>query len=248
MSLLEQLPQPVIFAHRGASAISPENTLAAFRLAGEIGAPAVELDVKLSADGQVVVIHDQTVDRTTNGHGDVRNLPLSALRDLDAGSYFGPQFTAEKIPVLSEVLETVGHQMLVNIELTNYATTRDHLVEKVAELVKQHNMAKRVLFSSFTPFNLIRMRRLLPDTLSGLLVLEGRAGALSRSFVGRWITPKIIHPYKDDVTPAFVERQKRLKRRIHVWTVNDPLEMKRLFELGVDGIFTDDPRLALELI
>jgi glycerophosphoryl diester phosphodiesterase len=248
MSLLEQLPRPVIFAHRGASAFAPENTLAAFRLASELGAPAIELDVKLNADGQVVVIHDQTVDRTTNGHGDVRNSSLAALRDLDAGRYFDPQYAGEKIPLLSEVLETVGHQMLVNIELTNYATTRDQLVEKVAELVKQHAMTDRVLFSSFTPFNLLRMHRLLPDTPSGLLALEGRSGIIARSFMGRWITPKIIHPFRDDVTPVFVARQKRVNRRIHVWTVNDPLEMKRLFDLGVDGIFTDNPRLALDTI
>jgi glycerophosphoryl diester phosphodiesterase len=248
MSLLEQLPRPVIFAHRGASSYAPENTLAAFRLAVEHGAPAIELDVKLSADGQVVVIHDQTVDRTTNGHGDIRSLTLAALCELDAGSYFAPQFAGEKIPLLSEVFETVGHQVLVNIELTNYASTGDQLVEHVAELVTRHGMVERVLFSSFTPYSLIRMRRLMPETPSDLLALEGRAGALSRSFVGRWITPDIIHPYKDDVTPAFVARQKRVNRRIHVWTVNEPHEMRRLFELGVDGIFTDDPRLALQLI
>jgi len=247
MSLLEQLPRPVIFAHRGASAFAPENTLAAFRMAVEHGAPAVELDVKLSADGQVIVIHDQTVDRTTDGHGDVRKLPLAALRDLDAGGYFAPQFAGEKIPILNEVFETVGHQLLINIELTNYASTGDHLIERVAEQVKRHGMEERVLFSSFAPYNLLRMRRILPGTPSGLLALEGWAGTLSRSFIGRWISPDIIHPYKNDVNLVFVARQKRTKRRIHVWTVNDISEMKRFFELGVDGIFTDDPRLALQL-
>ncbi|HBY09528.1 MAG TPA: glycerophosphodiester phosphodiesterase, partial [Chloroflexi bacterium] len=121
------LPRPAIFAHRGASAYAPENTLAAFKLAVDQGADAIELDAKLCADGQIIVIHDQTVERTSNGAGKVADLPLSALQELDAGSWFGLEFKGEPIPTLDEVFEAVGQKIFINIELTNYASPRDLL-------------------------------------------------------------------------------------------------------------------------
>jgi glycerophosphoryl diester phosphodiesterase len=248
MSWLEQLPQPVIFAHRGASAWAPENTLVAFRLAVEHGAPAIELDVKLTADRQVVVLHDQTVDRTTNGHGDLRKFKLADLQRLDASSSFAAQYQGEKIPTLVEVFEAVGSQVFINIELTNYASTGDGLSDLVAGLVSDHAMQERVIFSSFFPFNLLRIKRLLPQAPAGLLTEEGPAGRLGRGLFGRWITPAIIHPYVKDVDEHFMRRQKQFHRRVHVWTVNEPKEMLRLVSLGVDGIFTNDPRLALQTL
>jgi glycerophosphoryl diester phosphodiesterase len=108
--MYSNLPRPTIFAHRGASAYAPENTLAAFELAIHQKADAIELDVKLSSDDQVVVIHDQTVDRTTNGTGRVNDLPLAALLELDAGSHFDIAYKGESIPTLSQVFETVGRK------------------------------------------------------------------------------------------------------------------------------------------
>jgi glycerophosphoryl diester phosphodiesterase len=248
MSWLEQLSQPVIFAHRGASAWAPENTLAAFRLAVEHGAPAIELDVKLTADREVVVLHDQTVDRTTNGHGDLRKFSLADLRKLDASGSFAAQYKGEKIPTLVEVFEAVGKQVYVNVELTNYASTGDHLVDLVAPLVRKYGMQDRVIFSSFYPFNLVRMQRLLPQAPAGLLADEGRAGWWGRGLFGRWITPAIIHPYYKDVDERFMRRQKQLHRRVHVWTVDDPKDLLRLTALGVSGFFTNDPRLALQTL
>ena len=136
---LDSLPQPVIFAHRGASAHAPENTLAAFELALAQQADALELDVKLSADGHVVVIHDATVDRTTNGHGRVRDLSLADLKKLDAGSFFSQAFAGENIPTLDEVFESFGKRTFINVELTNYSTPGDALVESVCMLVKKHH-------------------------------------------------------------------------------------------------------------
>jgi len=248
MSWLESLPQPVIFAHRGASAHAPENTLAAFRLAVEHGAPAIELDVKLTADRQVVVLHDQTVDRTTNGHGDLRTFTLADLRKLEAGGPFAAQYPGEKIPTLAEVFEAVGQQVYINVELTNYASTGDNMVDLVAGLVKEYAMQERVIFSSFFPFNLVRMRRYFPQAPAGLLASEGPAGRLARGLFGRWITPGILHPYYEDVSPRFMQRQKQLHRRVHVWTVDDPKDLLYLTGLGVTGFFTNDPRLALQTL
>jgi glycerophosphoryl diester phosphodiesterase len=246
MSWLEQLSQPIIFAHRGASAWAPENTLAAFRLAVEHGAPAIELDVKLTADRQVVVLHDQTVDRTTNGHGDLRNFNLADLQRLDASGAFAAQYPGEKIPTLAQVFETVGKQVYINVELTNYASTGDTLVGLVARLVDEYSMQDRVMFSSFFPFNLPRIRRFLPQAPAGILADEGSSGWFARGLFGRWITPAIIHPFYKDVDERFMHRQKQLRRRVHVWTVDEPNDLLRLTVLGVNGFFTNDPRQALK--
>lgn len=242
------LPRPTVFAHRGASAHAPENTLAAFRLAVQLGAPAIELDAKLSADGEVVVIHDAMVDRTTDGSGRVCDLPHTALRTLEAGAWFSGQFRGERIPTLGEVFETVGRQVFVNIELTNYTTPRDALVEKVIELVKAFNLQKNVLFSSFFPHNLKRAASLLPETPCGLLAWAGLPGWWPRSFGFAFGSYQALHPNLADVTARQAARVHRLKRRIHVWTVNAEADIRRLAAWGVDGIFCDDPALALRVL
>src|SRR3990172_9288447 len=135
--MLAAVEYPLIFAHRGASAHAPENTLAAFRRALDDGSPAIEFDVKLSADGHAVVIHDQTVDRTTDGHGRVRELTLEQLKALDAGGWFDSAFRGERIPTLDEVLASLDRRALMNIEFTNYASPFDGLVPKVTLLVKK---------------------------------------------------------------------------------------------------------------
>lgn len=245
--MLESLPQPVIFGHRGASAHAPENTIAAFELALVQQADAIELDVKLSADGHVVVIHDSTVDRTTNGTGRVKDLSLSDLRALDAGSFFSEKFRGEKIPTLNEVFETVGKRTFINVELTNYDTRRDQLVEMVCMLVKKHQLQKRIMFSSFLASNLSKARSYLPDVPGGLLALNGLLGSWARSFGFVFGKYQALHPYLKDMTQQEALRVHRLNRRVHVWTVNDEQDMRRLFGWGVDGIFTDDPQLAVRV-
>lgn len=245
--MLKSLPKPVIFAHRGASAHAPENTLAAFELALAQHADAIELDVKLSSDGQVIVIHDPTLLRTTGHPGRVRDLSLQELRVLDAGSFFSEGYAGEKIPTLAEVFEAVGKRTFINVELTNYTTPRDNLVEAVCRLVKKMGLQEHVLFSSFLPSNLSKARAYLPEVPRGLLALEGWLGGWSRSFGFAFGRYQALHPNLKDVTAEQVQRVHRLKRRIHVWTVNAREDMKRLFHWGVDGIFTDDPQLAVQV-
>ncbi|MBN1451700.1 MAG: hypothetical protein JW963_11855 [Anaerolineales bacterium] len=240
-------PRPLILAHRGASAHAPENTLAAFELALKQGAHGIELDAKLSADGEVVVIHDASVERTTSGQGRVAQLDLTALRKLDAGSFFSDQFRGEKIPTLIEVFETIGKHTIINVELTNYDTPRDGLADRVCELVRRFELQGSVLFSSFLPSNLKRTRSLLPDTPRGLLALGGWIGWWARSFDFNFGDYQALHPSLRDVTHQQVARVHRLKRRIHVWTVNGAEDMRRLVGWGVDGIITDDPKLATDI-
>ncbi len=244
MHQLNRIARPVVMAHRGASAHAPENTLAAFRLALEHGADGVELDAKLSADGHVMVIHDQTVDRTTGGKGRVRELTLAQLKKLDAGMHFDSSFAREQIPTLEEVFVAVGARTLVNVELTNYASPTDNLPDKVADLVTKFGLQEQVMFSTFHPLTYLRIRRRLPQIPTALLTLPGKAGQLGRGWLGRLLSPDYLHPYYTDVTEKSMASEKRRDRMVNVWTVNDPVEMRRLFQIGIDGIITDDPRLA----
>lgn len=246
--MLDQLPRPILFAHRGASAHAPENTLAAFELALRQGADAIELDAKLSKDKQVVVIHDQTVNRTTEGSGPVKFLTLAELRTLDAGSSFDIAFKGEIIPTLDEVFKAVGQLTFINIELTNYDSVMDELPEKVAGLVRRHKISRRVLFSSFNPLALIRIHKLIPEAPIGLLASPGLRGMLARSWLGNIIPHQLLHPNYKDVTRKLIERQHRQGRLLTAYTVNQPDDLQQLFLMGIDGVFTDDPVLARQVL
>jgi glycerophosphoryl diester phosphodiesterase len=238
----------IIIAHRGASAYAPENTMAAFRKAVELSADGIEFDVKCTRDGEMVIIHDQTLERTTNGIGKVIEKNLDDLRALDAGSSFSVEFKNEKIPLLSEVLEEFSNKLLINIELTNYASIRDGLAEKAATLVKKMGIEENVVFSSFHPYNLIVCRRILPTVPGALLALPGKIGWIFRSRLMKWISPEIINPFYKDIDRKYIENQHRRNRRVNVWTVNTEDEIKKMLQNKVDGIITDDPVLAKRLL
>lgn len=246
--VFSNLPNPAIIAHRGASAYAPENTLASFKLALQQGADAIELDAKLSADQQVVVIHDSTVDRTTPQKGRVRDFIIADLHKMDAGSHFDIAFKGEPIPTLEEVLKAVGQLTYINIELTNYATPLDNLPEKAAELVKQYKLAQRIFFSSFNIIALLRVRRILSETPIGLLALPGWQGALARSVFSRLVRFQSLHPEMRDATPQLIQSAHHRGQKVFVYTVNREEDMRMLFENHVDGIFTDDPLLARSVL
>jgi glycerophosphoryl diester phosphodiesterase len=243
-----QSSHPLIFAHRGASAYAPENTLASFRMAADLRADGIELDTKLSSDGVVVVMHDQTVDRTTDGKGSIGNLTSEALHHLDAGSHFSLDFKGEPVPTLEEVFEAVGSRVFINVEVTNYASPLDALPNKVAELIRQHGLVDRVIISSFHPLNLIRFNKLLPSVPLALLAQGGKAGAWARSWLGGLFPQNALHPYFSDVDAAMVDRLHRNGKKVNVWTVNDEAEICRLVDCKVDGIITDDPVLARKVL
>ena len=133
----------------------------------------------------------------------------------------------------------------MNVELTNYATPFDGLVHEVAALVKKHGLQEHVIFSSFFPTNLVIARRLLPSIPRGQLILEGISGWWQRA-AGNFMTLDAEHPFTADVTADSVKRAHTKGRRVHVWTVNDPVDMRHLRSLGVDGIFTDNPLIGME--
>jgi len=242
------LKRPTIFAHRGSSVQAPENTLAAFRLALEQHADAIELDATLSADGQVVVIHDDTVDRTTNGSGRVNSMTLSELRCLDAGSKFYPAYRSEKIPSLREVFETVGQKIFINVELKNYISPTDDLPDRVIALVQECNLQSSVMVSSFNIFALIRARSLLPSLPLGLITIQGLAQFTLLSKLVRFGPRFALHSNISDVTPKLIQDTHSANSRLHAFTVNEPDVMLRMFKAGIDGIFTPNPLLARKVL
>lgn len=244
MNAIHQLAAPYIIAHRGAKAYAPENTLPAFVLAAEQGAEAVELDAKLTSDGVVVVFHDQTLERTSNGSGRLVDKDLAYLKGLDAGSHFSAEFAGTRIPTLEEVLDTVAGRLLVNIEITNYLTPQDGLPERIADVVRQCNAVERVHFSSFDMRNLVRIKSRLPACPVGYLTKPTLKGVYDNWRLDYSESPEFIHPFYLTTYAWWVGRQKRAGRRIHAWTVNDPAQIRLLVGMGVDGIITDDPLMA----
>ena len=246
--MIEHFPRPIIFAHRGDFAHAPENTLPSFQQALQKGADGVELDAKLTSDGHVIVIHDSTVDRTTDGKGRVTSLTLEAIRKLDAGRWFNEKFAGTKVPLLEEVFEMVGTDKMINIELTNYSSPRDGLVVKVCELIKRHNNHSQILFSSFFSSNLKIAAQTLPEIPRGLLAMPGWVGLWARSFGFMFGDYQALHPHISNASREQMQRAHRLKRRVHVWTANTPEEINRLKEWGVDGIITDEPQTAVRAL
>lgn len=246
--MLENFPTPIILAHRGDLANAPENTLPSFSQAIQKGADGVELDAKLTSDGHVIVMHDSTLNRTTNGSGKVSACSLEEIRKLDAGAWFDEKFRGTRVPLLEEVFETVGKDKLINIELTNYSTPRDGLTQKVCELIKRHNNQRQIIFSSFFASNLKIAARELPGCPRGLLAMPGLAGLWARSFGFMFGEYQALHPHISSTSKEQMQRAHRLKRRVHVWTANTPEEVNRLKEWGVDGIFTDDPAVAVRAL
>lgn len=240
--------KPLIFAHRGASAYAPENTLSAFLLAAEQRADGIEFDVKVTRDGRVIVLHDQTLDRTTSGTGNLKNLYFDDLRKLNAGKKYPDKYPNEKIPTLEEVFEAVGGKLSINIELTNYATPNDDLIEKVAGVLSNLKDRSNVMFSSFNWGNLRKARNLCPDIPCGLLVMPGITGWPSLSFLAKNVPHEALHPYFADVKEKTVMKMHQQGKKLNVWTVNEPREMLRLKGLGVDMVMTDDPPLALKTL
>lgn len=234
-------------AHRGASAAAPPNTLAAFKKAVELGADGIEFDVHFSADGVPVVIHDFTVDATTDGSGRVADLTLAQLKQLDAGTRFDPAFTGERIPTLDEVLEAVrgrrgwGGELLLNVELKTTSPGDNGLERAVITLVEQHSLSRRVLFSSFNPFSLRRAKRIAPHIPVGLLYDQGLSLPLRRAWLAFLAPHEARHPHYKMVDVRYMAWARRRGYRVNTWTVDDPAEMRRLVGLGVNGIITNVP-------
>lgn len=243
------MPSPgtaiALFAHRGNSGEAPENTIAAFRLALDSGADGVEFDVQFSRDRVPVVIHDETLERTTNGKGGVAEHSLAELKALDAGAWKGHAFAGERIPALEEALALFQEsELLVNIELKTSEIFYEGLAAAAARMAKKMGIARRVVISSFNHHSLLEAAREAPEI--------ARAPLLYAHLIEPWRYVQAqgfqaLHAERHACTGALVRGCRGAGIPLRAYTVNDELDFRRLAALGVGAVFTDHPRKLAQL-
>ncbi len=246
---LQPRSQPLVIAHRGSSAYAPENTLAAFECAVEQEADAIELDVDFTRDGHAIVMHDATIDRTTDGHGHVADLTLEEIRQVDAGSWKAAEFKGERVPLLEEVFEAVGQRLLIDVEIKGMALLGSGLEAKVAALIDKYKLIDRVLLSSFNPLALRRVKQVNPRLACALIYAPDMPTFLRDA----WLAPLIPglnarHPHYSQVNRAVVDKFHAQGLVVNTWTINQGGAIRAMLEAGVDGIIGDDPVLIHEMV
>lgn len=229
-----------IMAHRGASSVAPENTLAAFRQAIEAGADWIEIDVQETVDGQVVVFHDSDFMRLSKNRIKIWDARLEDLSQIDIGSWYAPEFSDQRTPTLAEVLTLCKGKIKVNIELKYYGHDQQ-LEQRVADIVDQHGMGSQVMAMSLKRSGVAKMKAIRPNWKVGLLmsVATGNLKKLDADFLAvnaRFANPLLIQNAHDN------------HKQVYVWTVNDAATMSTMISRGVDGILTDKPALARSVL
>jgi glycerophosphoryl diester phosphodiesterase len=242
---LTELKPPIIIAHRGYCRRYPENTLSAFAAAFEAGAQMIELDVSLTKDGQLVVIHDATVNRTTNGRGPVKSYTLEELKRLDAGAWFHRRFSGERIPALADVFDRFAPAGLVNVEIKSHPNLNrqdiDFLRGQVAAAIRQTGLKDRVLVSSFDTDVLEKMAEMTDPPFTALL--SSRYEGPREVDLCRRLGVLAWHPNYRRLKAAHVHMMHAAGILVFPYTVNFRGDARRLLRLEVDGLFSDDPRL-----
>ncbi len=228
--------QPALMAHRGNSGLAPENTLAAFAAALETKSEWVELDVHLSADGELIVMHDATVDRCTNGSGAIAEMTLAQIKALDAGSWFAPEFAGETVPTLAEVVALVGDRIRLNVEIKSSADPLSSL--KVVQALADGGVLAQSIVSSFGLEAILETRKHWPE--GTLALITGRAADLAIAQEHKLPWFNVAYP---DVDAALVERAHAAGIKVNAWTLDDPTRWAYFAGLGVDIICTNVPHL-----
>ncbi len=243
---IQFMNKPLVFAHRGASAYAPENTMAAFEKAIQMGADGIELDVQLSRDGQIIICHDETLMRTTNGYGLIKDYTYDELMGFDAGSWFNPQYKDEKIPTLEMLFNLVKHSSIVlNIELKNTFVPYAGLEEKLLALTKESKMEDRVIISSFNHYSLVHFHKLAPYMETAILYMEG----LYRpwEYASR-IGASSLHPYFRACYKEVVSGAHEADFEVRPFTVDDSNDLRKMINDGVDAIITNVPDRLIQML
>ncbi|MGN8631726.1 glycerophosphodiester phosphodiesterase [Blautia sp. HCP3S3_G3] len=234
-----------IFAHRGFSGRYPENTMLAFTKAVETGCYGIEIDVQLTKDGELVIIHDEGVERTTGAKGYIRDYTLDQIKELNASGKWGDQFGKTEIPTLDEYCRMIaGTSMVTNIELKNSIFPYPGMEEKVWKMIQKYHLEDRVLISSFNHYSLLKFKELAADIPCG--ILEESIVVDEAQYADR-LGMQFLHPSHPAVTEVYVEKAREYGLGINTWTVNDEELMKKLIRLGVHGIITNYPDVAVRL-
>ncbi|MFT8928605.1 MAG: glycerophosphodiester phosphodiesterase [Sporolactobacillus sp.] len=234
-----------IIAHRGSKSNRPENTLAAFEEAKRVKSDGIELDVHLTKDQKVVVIHDEKVNRTTNGKGQIKNFTLEELKQLDAGSWFSPKYKGEKIPTLIEVLQLLAdYRGILNIEFKTDRNIYPGIEERVFQLVQNYRSNYSVVYSSFNHESLMRMKKINPQAETALLLWERLADPWRYT---EQVGATAQHLWEPSAFSETTEQLHAHHIKVRAWTVNKPKNMHLAFNLGIDALITDYPEVAIDL-
>lgn len=237
----------LIIAHRGYSAVAPENTLASFRAAGEAGAPAAECDVRLTSDGHVILLHDATLDRTTDGEGAVAELTLAQAQGADAGAWKDARYRGERIPTLTDTLALTKGRMRLVVEMK-----QEDIAPQVVETVRAADALVDVTVISFSLETCRAMRNLEPRIPVGWLTgglqedTDGAADALVQTALAAHV--QFLNVAHAGVTESLLRRAGLCGLSVWAWTVNEPERVRELARAGVAGITSDDPAMALEAV
>ncbi|RJE87824.1 glycerophosphodiester phosphodiesterase [Paenibacillus sp. 1011MAR3C5] len=233
------MQQTINFAHRGASAYCPENTIAAFRHAIELGATGIETDVQRTKDGRLVLIHDESLKRTAGDPRLVKDVEYGELAGLDAGSWFSASFAEERVPLLEELLELAKNtELILNLELKNGVVPYEGIEAEVISMVQAYGMSERILISSFNHYSLVQCKKIAPGIKTGILYMEGLYQPWEYA---KSIQADALHAYKFAVLPQWVQEAAGHGIAYHPFTVNEENELERLVGFGVSGIITDYP-------
>lgn len=226
---------PLLIAHRGASADLPENTLAAFALAADQGADGIELDVQFSADNQIVIFHDTTIERFTGSKRKVSELTIAELKAIDLGE-------GQTIPTLDELLEMIGPRLLYNIEIKDFSFRDRGLEAAVADRFESFALLDLALISAFNPFSVRRARKAFSRSVPVALIRT--SGLLKYTYF--FASEQADNPHYSLVDENYIAWARKRGYRIHAWTVDDPQEAARLAGLGVHGIISNKPQFIRE--
>ena len=230
----------LVIAHRGASAVAPENTLAAFKLAVEQGADFVELDVQESADGEVLVVHDSDLMKIGGGPAKIWEATAAELRAVDIGSHKGPQFSGERVATLAEALAVCKGKARVDVELKSYGHDQK-LQERVIAIVEAAGMANDCIYMSLDHTMIARLKRLRPSWRCGVLAAKAKGDLTS-------LQADFLAVEARMATGPFIRRAHRAGQDVYVWTMNDPAWMLAALSRGADGLITDKPDLARTVV
>lgn len=236
----------LVWGHRGASGYAPENTLPAFQKAVELGADGIELDVQLTKDGELIVMHDEKVNRTTDGKGWVKDFTLEELKALNANKHF-PEYGVVQVPTLKEVLELMKPTgRTINIEIKTGEILYQGIEEKVVELVHEMEMEEVVLYSSFNHYTCLKLRELCPDAYIGFLYMDGpiRMAEYTRKYGGDALHPALYNLQYPTALPE--AREEGLD--INVWTVNEEAYVRMCMDADVNAVITNYPDMALKVL
>ncbi|MCL1632324.1 glycerophosphodiester phosphodiesterase [Sporolactobacillus sp. CPB3-1] len=234
-----------VYAHRGSKCNCPENTLPAFEEAMRVGSDGIELDVHLTKDQQVVVMHDEKIDRTTNGKGQIRNYTMDELRQFDAGIWFSAKFKHTRIPTLIEVLDLLAdYPGTLNIEFKTDRNVYPGIEACVAELVERYRPHAPVVYSSFNHESLIRLKKIRSNADIALLLWERLADPWRYTQQTGATAQHLWQPSALSETAAQLQQH---GIKVRAWTVNHPKNMEHAFRMGLDAIITDYPEAALDL-